>query len=101
MRNDKAVLKGMCGNKTLKAVQRSTSCSYMLSETKRQYDTENNIPPESTSHTYACTSDDAKEMIDLISTKEPLTHQPGRTLQIFKSISKSPLDQLDVFLLHS
>lgn len=44
-RNDKAVLKGMCGNKTLKAVQRSTSCSYMLSETKRQYDRESNIPP--------------------------------------------------------
>ena len=33
VRNDKAVLKGMCGNKTLKAVQRSTSCSYMLSKT--------------------------------------------------------------------
>lgn len=45
VRNDKAVLKGMCGNKTLKAVQRSTSCSYMLSETKRQYDRESNIPP--------------------------------------------------------
>ena len=101
VRNDKAVLKGMCGNKTLKAVQRSTSCSYMLSETKRQYDRESNIPPESTSHTYACTSDDVKEMIDLISTKEPFTHQPGRILQSFPSISKSPLDQLDVFLLHS
>ena len=101
VRNNKGVLKGMCGNKTLKAVQRSTSCSYMLSETKRQYDRESNIPPEATSHTYTCTSDDIKEMIDLISTTEPFEHQPGRTLKSFPSISKSPLDQLDVFLLHS
>lgn len=101
VRNDKGVLKGMCGNKTLKAVQRSTSSNYMLNETSQQYDKESNISPESTSHTHACTSDDIKEMIELISTKKPFEHQPGRTLQSFPSISKSPLDQLDVFALHS
>lgn len=99
--NKKGVLKGMCGNKTLRAVQRSTSSSYMLNETSMQYDRESNISPESTSHTHACTFDDIKEMIELISTQNPFKHQPGRSLQSFPSISKSPLDQLDVFGLHS
>ena len=66
-----------------------------------QYDRESNISPESTSHTHACTSDDIKEMIELISTQNPFKHQPGRSLQSFPSISKSPLDQLDVFSLHA
>ena len=66
-----------------------------------QYDGESNISPESTSHTHACTSDDIKEMIELISTQNPFKHQPGRSLQSFQSISKSPLDQLDVFSLHA
>jgi len=101
VRNNKSVLKGMCGNKTLRAVQRSTSSSYTLNETSIQYDRESNISPESTSHTQACTFDDVKEMIELISTQNPFKHQPGRSLQSFPSISKGPLDQLDVFSLHA
>ena len=103
VRNNKCVLKGMCGNKTLQAVQRSTSStgSYMLNETSMQYDRECNISPESTSHTRACTSDGIKEMIELVSTQNPFKHQPGRSLQSVPSISKSPLDQLDVFSLHA
>ena len=101
VRNNKGVLKGMCGNKTLQAVQRSSSSGYMLNETSMQYDRESNISPESTSHTHACTSDDIKEMIELISTQNPFKHQPGRSLQSFPCISKSPLDQLDVFGLHA
>ena len=57
--------------------------------------------PKSASHTYACTSDDIKEMIELISSQKPFEHQPGKSLQSFPSISKSPLDQLDIFALHS
>ena len=60
-----------------------------------------NIAPESTSHYHACTDDDVREMIDLISCQKPFQHQPGRTLKSFPSISKSPLDQLDAFALHS
>ncbi len=101
VRNNKDVLKGLCGNKTLKAVQRSTSSSYLLKEASIQYDRESNISPESTGHTHACSSDDIKEMIELISSQKPFEHQPGRSLQSFSSISKSPLDQLDVFALHS
>ena len=101
VRNNKGVLKGLCGNKTLQAVQRSSSSSYMLNETSMQYDRVSNISPESTSHTHACTSDDIKEMVELISAQNPFKHQPGRSLQSFPSISKSPLDQLDVFGLHA
>ena len=79
VRNNKGVLKGMCGNKTLRAVQRSTSSSYMLNETSTQYDRESNLSPESTSHTHACTSDDIKEIIEPISTQNPFKHQPGRS----------------------
>ena len=40
-------------------------------------------------------------MIELISSQEPFQHKPGRMLNSFPSISKSPLDQVDVFALHS
>jgi len=73
----------------------------MLNETSIQYDRECNISPESTSHTHACTSDDIKEMIELISTQNLFKHQPRRSLQSFLSISMSPLDQLDVLRLHA
>ena len=73
----------------------------MLNETSMQYDRVSNISPESTSHTHACTSDDIKEMVELISTQNPFKHQPGRSLQSFPSIPKSPLGQVDVFGLHA
>lgn len=101
VKDDKGVLKGLCGNRTLQAVQRCTSAGYLLNEAAKQYDRECNIPPESTSHTYACSDDDIREMIELISTQEAFQHQPGRKLHSFPSISKSPLDQLNVSSLHS
>lgn len=101
VRNCKCVLKEMCGNKTLKAVLRATSSSYMLHETSKQYDRESNLHPESTHHTHACTFEDVKEMIELINTQKPFEYQAGRTLRSFPSISKSPLSQLDVIALHS
>ena len=101
VKNDKGVLKGLCGNQTLQAVQRCISTGYLLNEAAKQYDWECNIPPESTSHTYACSDDDIREMIELISTQGPFQHQPGRKLHSFPSISKSPLDQLNVSSLHS
>lgn len=99
--NSKGILKGMCGNKTLKAVQRSSSSSFLLNEVAKQYDKQSNIAPESTSHTHACTSDDIREMIKVVRGQKPFEHQPGRTLNSFPSISKSPLDQLDALALHT
>ena len=101
VKNDKGVIKGLCGNKTLQVVQRCTSAGYLLNEAAKQYDRECNIPPDSTCHSYACSDDDIREMIELISTQEPFRHQPGRKLHSFPSISKSPLDKLNVSSLHS
>lgn len=101
VRNDKGILKGMCGNKTLKAVQRSTASSFLLNEIVKQYDKVSNIAPESTSHTHACTCDDVRGMINIISGQKTFDFQPGRNINSFPSISKSPLDQLDVFALHA
>ena len=98
VRNDKGILKGMCRNKTLKAVQRSTS-SFLLNVIVKQYDS--NIASESTSHTHACTCDDVREMINITSGKNPFDFQPGRNINSFPSISTSPLDQLDVFALYA
>ena len=101
VKNDKGVLKGLCGNKTPQAVQRCTSAGYLLNEAAKQYDRECNIPQESKSHTYACSDDDIRELIELTSTQEPFQHQPGKKLHSFPSISKSPLDELNVPSLHS
>ena len=60
VKNNKGVLKGLCANKTLKAVQRCTSTGFLLNETAKQYDKESTITPESTSHTYSCSDDDIK-----------------------------------------
>ena len=73
----------------------------MLPEISKQYDRVSNIAPESTSRSHACTDDDVREMIDLVSCQKPFQHRRGITLKRFPSISKTPLDQLDAFALHS
>lgn len=65
------------------------------------YDITSDIPPDSTSHTHTSTVQDIKEMIKLFDNKAPFSNQPGRAHRSFPTISKSPLDQLDVSLLHS
>ena len=97
----KVILKGMCGNKTLKAVERSSAAAYGLNKIIQSYDITTDIPPDSTSHTHTSTVQDIKEMITLFHNKAPFSNQPGRAHRSFPTISKSPLDQLDVSLLHS
>ena len=84
---DKGILKGMCRNKTLKAVQRSTSPSVLLNEIVRQYDS--NISPESTAHTHTCTCDDVREMINIISGKNPFDFNQEETLTAFLSFQQA------------
>ena len=90
-------MKAMRGNKSLKAVQRSSSSSHGQMEFCIQFDKEFNIPPDSTQHTHAYTTEDVRSMIDIIQQTKPFDHQ----LQSFQHISKTPLDKLDVALLHS
>ena len=99
--DNKVSLRGMCGNKTLKAVQRCSGAAYGLKECCTQYDNECGLPPESTKHTHASMTEDVKAMLDIVQQAKPFQYQPGRTLHSFPNITKSPLDQLDVALLNT
>ena len=68
----KVILKGMCGNKTLKAVEGSSAAAYGLNKIIQSYDTTSDIPPDSTSHTHTSTVEDIKEMITLFHKKSTL-----------------------------
>lgn len=100
IKNHKVVLKGMCGNKTYKAVERSTKAAHGLKKIVDAYDEMNSVPPDSTSHTHASTKEDIKEMIRIIKPLNPFDHTPKRTLQAFPSIQQSPLNSLDTSLLY-
>lgn len=67
VKNDKGVLKGLCGNKILQVVQRCILVGYFLNEVVKQYDWECNILLEFISYIYVCLDDDIREMIEFIS----------------------------------
>ena len=96
VKDDKGILKGMCGNKTLKAVDRSTSSAYGLKEIVHVVDSESGVPPDSTRHTTTSTQETVAEMIEILHAKRSFQHTVGRTLKSFPNIPSSPLEQLDV-----
>lgn len=96
VKDDKGMLKGMCGNKTLKAIDRSTSAAYGLKKIINVIDKESGVPPDSTQHTHTCTQETVVEMIQILQEKKPFQYQAARSLKSFPNISKSALDQLDV-----
>ena len=100
VKNHKVILKGLCSDKTLKAVSRTTSATHGLANIMTVVDQQTNVPPDSTRHTHASTTQTIKEMITILQMVNPLAHQPGRSLRSFPNISKSPLDKLDVTALH-
>ena len=98
VKNHKVILKGMCGNKTYKAVERSTKASHGLKRIVDAYDEINSIPPDSTSHTHASTKDDINEMVRIIKPLSPFDYTPKRILLVF---SKVPLTIFDTAVLHT
>ena len=52
--DNKVSLRALCGNKTLKAVQRCSAAAYGLKECCSQYDNECGIHPESTKQAQSC-----------------------------------------------
>lgn len=101
IQDNKVSLRGMRGNKTLKAVERSSGSAYGQKEFCNQFDAQCKIPPESTRHTHACSTEDTKAMLSIIQETNPFQYEAGRKLHSFPSISKSPLDKLDMSLLHT
>ena len=100
--DNKVSLRGLCGNKMLKAVHRCSAAAYGLyKECCTQYGYECGIHPESTKHTHACTTQDVKAVLTIVQQAKPFQYQKGRTLNSFPKFgTKSPLDQLDVALLN-
>ena len=101
IQDNKVSIRGMRANKTLNAVQRCSGSSYGQKEFCIQFDGQCNIPPESTRHTHACTTEDVKSMLAIVQQVQPFKYHAGRQLNSFPHISKSPLDKLDVALLHT
>lgn len=97
--NNKVSMRGMCGNKTLKAVQRCSGAAYGIKECCIQFDNESGVPPESNKHTHTCTTEDINAMLTIVQQAKPFDYHPGRVLHSFPHMSKSPLDKLDVALL--
>lgn len=96
VKDHKAALKGLVANKTLKAVERVTKSSCGLKQISNNFDKECHIAPDYSLHTSLSKQEDEKEMIELVHNQRPFMFTSGRKYSAFPSISKSPLDQLDV-----
>ena len=81
IQDNKQSMRGMRGNKTLQAVQRSPS-SYGQKEFCVHFDRDCDIPPDSTCHTRTCTTEDVTAMITII--------QPTKLIS-FPHTFKSPV----------
>ena len=99
VRNNKDVLKGLCANKTLKAVERSTAAAYGVHQNVDHFDKQSAVAADSTAHTHANKRDDEMEMIEIISKIKPFAFKPGREYKSFNGIGKSPLENLNIVLL--
>ena len=101
VKDDKGMLRRMCGNNTLKAVNRSTSSTYGFKLASDAIDKESGVHPDLTRHTHQCTQQLVEEMINILHERKPFQYKEARTLKSFPDISRSPLDQLDVIALHA
>lgn len=99
VKGNKVSLHDLRGNKTLKAVTRSTQCSYSQQVFGENFDNQSNVPKDSSAHTYGDCKEDVKDIVSLLRELRPFTFTPDRCYKAFPNISKSPLDQLDPVLL--
>ena len=99
VKDHKVTLHDLRGNKTLKAVTRSTSTSYSQQVIADRIDKESNISKDSTAHTYGDCREDVKDIVESLHKLKPFTFTPDRYHTAFPKITKSPLDQLDPILL--
>lgn len=91
---NKVVLHDLCGNKSLKAIQRNTKATHGLQTITKALDDQCNIKPVSTAHTHLSKSEDEKIMIEKLMEVKPFQYQPGRNSEAFPKISKCPLDEV-------
>jgi hypothetical protein len=91
---NKRILKGLCGNKTLKAIQTGSSAAFGLQVTVDNFDAVSGIHKESTAHTHASRQDDEKEMINNLSTLQPFATKKEGVTAHFKRLQKAHLISL-------
>ena len=96
---DKKLLKRMVAQKTLKAVERSTSASTGLRKIIENFDEKTGVHPPSTAHTYQNAEKDQKEMIALVCGLKPFQEVPGRCHSSFPHMPRSPFDLVDIRIL--
>ena len=99
IKNNKVILKGLCANKTLKAVQQSSSAAYGVHQIVNNFDEQSDISPDSTAHTHADKHNDEMEMIEIVHKTRLFKFNPGREFKSFTGIAKSPLEKLNISLL--
>ena len=93
---DKKLLKRMVAQKTLKAVERSTSASTGLRKIIENFDEKTGVHPPSTAHTYQNAEKDQKEMIALVCGLKPFQEVPGRCHSSFPHMPRNPFDLDDI-----
>lgn len=96
VKTNKSILQGMCGNKTLTAVQRSTSAAHGMEKIVKTFDEQCSVHADSTRHTETTNKDDIKEMIGVVHAVRPFNYQPDRKMLSFTDVRKSPLEKLNV-----
>ena len=96
---DKKLLKRMVAQKTLKAVERSTSASTGLRKIIENFDEKTGVHPPSTAHTYQNAEKDQKEMIALVCGLKPFQEVPGRCHSSFPHMPRNPFDLDDIRIL--
>ena len=97
---NKRILKGLCGNKTFKAIQTGSSAAFGLHATVDNFDSVTGIHKSSTAHTHVSKKNDEDEMIKILNTLQPFSHTNGRSHSSFQKITKSPLDKLNIVALN-
>ena len=93
---DKKLLKRMVAQKTLKAVERSTSASTGLRKIIENFDEKTGVHPPSTAHTYQNAEKDQKEMIATVCGLKPFQEVPGRCHSSFPRMPRNPFDLDDI-----
>ena len=99
VKDHKKVLRGLCGNKTLKAVQRATSASHRLKIIMEAINRESKDPPDSTQHTHANTEKLVEKMVSVLRNVKPFEVTPGRYFVSFQNITKTP-ENLNIVALY-
>ena len=91
---------GMCGNKTLKTVERCTQAAYGQKSILDTIDKESGVPKESSKHTQKGVYETVKEIIKILH-RDPFKYTTGRTLVSFPNIKKTPLENVNVIALNN